>query len=123
MVSQQDKQLLIGAVILDSESVISGLGTVGVNALSLGGTTITVLRRDSVELNIMDGVTASNCELNIMDGVTSTTSELNIMDGVTATTAELNHVDGVTGNIQTALDSKNNKSLCDCTSSSIRINK
>ena len=83
------------AVILNSESAITGLGTVGVNALSLGGTTIT----------------ATAAELNIMDGVTATASELNIMDGVTATTAELNHVDGVTGNIQTALDSKASKAF------------
>ena len=83
------------AVILDSESAISGLGTVGVNALSLGGTTIT----------------ATAAELNILDGVTSTATELNILDGVTATTTELNHVDGVTGNIQTALDSKATKAF------------
>ena len=83
------------AVILNSESAITGLGTVGVNALSLGGTTIT----------------ATAAELNIMDGVTATATELNIMDGVTATTTELNHVDGVTGNIQTALDSKATKAF------------
>ena len=96
------------AVILNSESAITGLGTVGVNALSLGGTTITAT---AAELNIMDGVTATTSELNIMDGVTATATELNIMDGVTATTAELNHVDGVTGNIQTALDSKATKAF------------
>ena len=96
------------AVILNSESAITGLGTVGVNTLSLGGTTITAT---AAELNIMDGVTATATELNIMDGVTATTTELNIMDGVTATTAELNHVDGVTGNIQTALDSKATKAF------------
>ena len=122
------------AVILNSESAITGLGTVGVNALSLGGTTITATAAElnimdgvtataselnimdgvtatTSELNIMDGVTATATELNIMDGVTATTSELNIMDGVTATTAELNHVDGVTGNIQTALDSKATKAF------------
>ena len=96
------------AVILNSESAITGLGTVGVNALSLGGTTITAT---AAELNIMDGVTATATELNIMDGVTATTTELNIMDGVTATTAELNHVDGVTGNIQKALDNKATKAF------------
>ena len=96
------------AVILNSESAITGLGTVGVNALSLGGTTITAT---AAELNIMDGVTATATELNIMDGVTATTTELKILDGVTATTAELNHVDGVTGNIQTALDSKATKAF------------
>ena len=96
------------AVILNSESAITGLGTVGVNALSLGGTTITAT---AAELNIMDGVTATATELNIMDGVTATTTELNIMDGVTATTAELNHVDGVTGNIQTALDNNATKAF------------
>ena len=96
------------AVILNSESAITGLGTVGVNALSLGRTTITAT---AAELNIMDGVTATATELNIMDGVTATTTELNIMDGVTATTAEFNHVDGVTGNIQTALDSKATKAF------------
>ena len=63
------------AVILNSESGITGLGTVGINALSLGGTTIT-----------------------------ATAAEINIMDGVTATTAEINHLDGVTGNIQTQID-------------------
>ena len=96
------------AVILNSESAITGLGTVGVNALSLGGTTITAT---AAELNIMDGVTATATELNIMDGVTATATELNIMDGVTATTTELNHVDGVTGNIQTALDNKATKAF------------
>ena len=60
------------AVILNSESAITGLGTVGVNALSLGGTTITAT---AAELNIMDGVTATATELNIMDGVTATTTE------------------------------------------------
>ena len=109
------------AVILNSESAITGLGTVGVNALSLGGTTITATAAElnimdgvtatASELNIMDGVTATTSELNIMDGVTATATELNIMDGVTATTAELNHVDGVTGNIQTALDSKATKAF------------
>ena len=64
------------AVILNSESGITGLGTVGTTALSLGGTTIT-----------------------------ATAAEINIMDGVTATTAEINHLDGVTGNIQTQIDS------------------
>ena len=64
------------AVILNSESGITGLGTVGMSALSLGGTTIT-----------------------------ATAAEINIMDGVTATTAEINHLDGVTGNIQTQIDS------------------
>jgi len=64
------------AVILNSESGITGLGTVGMTALSLGGTTIT-----------------------------ATAAEINIMDGVTATTAEINHLDGVTGNIQTQIDS------------------
>tara|TARA_Y100000593_G_scaffold59125_1_gene109614 strand:+ start:236 stop:1603 length:1368 start_codon:yes stop_codon:yes gene_type:complete len=109
------------AVILNSESAITGLGTVGVNALSLGGTTITATAAElnimdgvtatASELNIMDGVTATTSELNIMDGVTATATELNIMDGVTATTTELNHVDGVTGNIQTALDSKATKAF------------
>ena len=109
------------AVILNSESAITGLGTVGVNALSLGGTTITATAAElnimdgvtatATELNIMDGVTATTAELNIMDGVTATATELNIMDGVTATTTELNHVDGVTGNIQTALDSKATKAF------------
>jgi hypothetical protein len=109
------------AVILNSESAITGLGTVGVNALSLGGTTVTATAAElnimdgvtatATELNIMDGVTATTAELNIMDGVTATATELNIMDGVTATTTELNHVDGVTGNIQTALDSKATKAF------------
>ena len=64
------------AVILNSESGITGLGTVGMSALSLGGTTIT-----------------------------ATAAEINIMDGVTATTTEINYLDGVTGNIQTQIDS------------------
>ena len=63
------------AVILDSESGITGLGTVGMTTLSLGGTSIT-----------------------------ATAAEINIMDGVTATTTEINHLDGVTGNIQTQID-------------------
>ena len=70
------------AVILGSENEITGLGTVGMTSLSLGGV-----------------------------AVTSTAAELNILDGVTATTTELNHVDGVTGNIQTALDSKATKAF------------
>ena len=63
------------AVILDSESGITGLGTVGMTTLSLGGTSIT-----------------------------ATAAEINIMDGVTATTTEINYLDGVTGNIQTQID-------------------
>ena len=63
------------AVILDSSSGITGLGTVGMTTLSLGGTSIT-----------------------------ATAAEINIMDGVTATTTEINHLDGVTGNIQTQID-------------------
>ena len=63
------------AVILDSESGITGLGTVGMTTLSLGGTSIT-----------------------------ATAADINIMDGVTATTTEINYLDGVTGNIQTQID-------------------
>ena len=63
------------AVILDSESGITGLGTVGMTSLSLGGTSIT-----------------------------ATAAEINIMDGVTASTTEINYLDGVTGNIQTQID-------------------
>ena len=96
------------AVVLDSSTNITGLNSVGMTTLSLGGTAVTAT---AAEINIMDGVTATTSELNIMDGVTATTTELNIMDGVTATTAELNHVDGVTGNIQTALDSKASKAF------------
>ena len=70
------------AVILDSSTNITGLNSVGMTSLSLGGV-----------------------------AVTSTAAELNILDGVTATTTELNHVDGVTGNIQTALDSKATKAF------------
>lgn len=63
------------AVILDSESGITGLGTVGMTSLSLGGTSIT-----------------------------ATAAEINIMDGVTASTTEINYLNGVTGNIQTQID-------------------
>ena len=63
------------AVILDSSSGITGLGTVSITTLSLGGTSIT-----------------------------ATAAEINIMDGVTATTTEINYLDGVTGNIQTQID-------------------
>ena len=83
------------AVVLDATTGISGLGTVSMTSLALGG----------------EPVTATATELNVMDGITASTTELNIMDGVTATTAELNHVDGVTGNIQTALDSKATKAF------------
>ena len=44
------------AVILDSESGITGLGTVGMTTLSLGGTTITA---SATELNFVDGVTGN----------------------------------------------------------------
>ena len=44
------------AVILDSESDITGLGTVGMTTLSLGGTTITA---SATELNHVDGVTGN----------------------------------------------------------------
>jgi len=60
----------------------------------------------SSEINILDGVTATAAEINILDGVTATAAEINILDGVTATTAEINYVDGVTSNIQTQLDGK-----------------
>lgn len=55
------------------------------------------------------GVTATAAELNVLDGVTATTAELNVLDGITATTTELNYTDGVTSNIQTQLDSVNDK--------------
>ena len=60
---------------LDSSTNITGLNSVGMTSLSLGGV-----------------------------AVTSTAAELNILDGVTATTTEINHLDGVTGNIQTQID-------------------
>jgi hypothetical protein len=44
------------AVILDSSSGITGLGTVGMTTLSLGGTTITA---SATELNHVDGVTGN----------------------------------------------------------------
>ena len=44
------------AVILDSESGITGLGTVGMTTLSLGGTTITA---SATELNFVEGVTGN----------------------------------------------------------------
>ena len=44
------------SVILDSESGITGLGTVGMTTLSLGGTTITA---SATELNHVDGVTGN----------------------------------------------------------------
>ena len=81
MVSQQE-QPQSKAVVLDSSTNITGLNSVWMTSLSLGGV-----------------------------AVTSTAAELNILDGVTATTTELNHVDGVTGNIQTALDSKATKAF------------
>jgi len=76
------------AVVLDSSTNITGLNSVGMTTLSLGGT----------------AVTATAAEINIMDGVTATATEINLLDGVTATTAEINHLDGVTGNIQTQID-------------------
>ena len=42
-------------------------------------------------------------------GITATASELNRLDGITATTKELNYTDGVTSNIQTQLNTINNK--------------
>jgi hypothetical protein len=57
------------------------------------------------------GVTATTAELNVLDGITASTAELNILDGVTATTAELNFTDGVTSNIQTQLNTLNNRTI------------
>ena len=74
--------------LVDSSTNITGLNSVGMTTLSLGGT----------------AVTATAAEINIMDGVTATATEINLLDGVTATTAEINHLDGVTGNIQTQID-------------------
>lgn len=45
-------------------------------------------------------------EIDKLDGLTATTAELNIMDGVTSTTVEINYSDGVTSNIQTQLNAK-----------------
>ena len=56
----------------------------------------TILTSTAVELNLLDGVTASTSEINILDGVTSTAAEINILDGVTSTAAEINILDGVT---------------------------
>ena len=72
-----------------------------VNIQGVDGVTAT-----ASEINILDGVTATSSEINILDGVTATAAEINILDGVTATTAEINYVDGVTSNIQTQLDGK-----------------
>ena len=44
-----------------------------------------------------------------LPGLTATTAELNVLDGITATTTELNYTDGVTSNIQTQLNTTNNK--------------
>ena len=57
-------------------------------------------------INTLDGVAATleGVELNLLDGVTATTAELNILDGVTATAVELNYVDGVTSAVQTQLN-------------------
>ena len=42
-------------------------------------------------------------------GITATAAEINKLDGITATTKELNYTDGVTSNIQTQLNTINNK--------------
>ena len=83
-----------GAVDVSGNLTVGGslsLATDSINIDSINGVTATVS-----ELNILDGVTATATELNILDGVTATTAELNIMDGVTATASELNILDGVT---------------------------
>ena len=83
-----------GAVDISGNLTIGGSLTLAddsVNIDAINGVTATV-----AELNILDGVTATATELNIIDGVTATTAELNIMDGVTSTAAELNILDGVT---------------------------
>lgn len=43
--------------------------------------------------------TSTAVELNILDGVTASTAELNILDGVTATAAEINAVADETGKV------------------------
>jgi phage-related tail fiber protein len=64
----------------------------------------TLVGSTAVELNLLDGVTATTAELNILDGVTATAAELNALDGITSTVTELNYTDGVTSAIQTQLD-------------------
>ena len=41
----------------------------------------------------VSATSSSAVELNLLDGVTATTAELNLTDGLTATTAELNQLD------------------------------
>ena len=79
-------------------------------------------------INTLDGVAATleGVELNLLDGVTATTAELNILDGVTATAAELNYVDGVTSSVQTQINAKGTvSSLTDLsiTSTAAELNK
>ena len=79
-------------------------------------------------INTLDGVAATleGVELNLLDGVTATTAELNILDGVTATAAELNYVDGVTSSVQTQINAKGTvSSLSDLsiTSTAAELNK
>ena len=59
--------------------------------------TLNGLTASATELNILDGATLSTAEINILTGVTSSAAELNILTGVTATATELNLIDGYTG--------------------------
>ena len=68
------------------------------------------LTADSINISGTD-VTASAAELNIMDGVTAT--EINKLDGFTGTAQKLNFVNNVTSDIQGQLNNRYTKSEAD----------
>ena len=87
------EKIILGKSIDANSNNITGVNTLSVSSITLGGISITA---SATELNKLDGVTSSTSELNILTGITSSTSELNILTGVTSSTSELNILTGVT---------------------------
>ena len=66
-----------GTVVNDKAVIYGSAGEVNATTLQIAGTSVT---STAVELNVLDGITASTSELNILDGVTATATELNLVD-------------------------------------------
>lgn len=80
-------------------------GTLNVSGtFQLGGSTVT---SNAAELNLLDNVTGLvKADFTKLAAVDATAVELNKLDGATASTTELNYVTGVTSGIQGQIDGK-----------------
>jgi hypothetical protein len=98
--------LLDGTTAIAPNLVGAKIGGVAITSTAVELNILDGATASTAELNKLAGATASTAELNILDGVTATAAELNKTDGLTATTTELNYTDGVTSAIQPQINAK-----------------